>query len=366
MSEQLEAKIDEVERKRQELEETIRRVGDAFASGLDRSRPGGAHACSRRSTPARPRPAARWRWTRASFAASEVGTVEGELERALEAAEKARLRARPDGGQELLEGSRATPSAEPDAPARRRRGAPAHRAGDAARLGSSATAASTSASSRSPATASEFTREEEELLEYLAGQAVVSIENASLHETVQRQAVTDELTGLANVRELHVVLDREIERSRRFASPLGLVMLDIDDFKQVNDRYGHQQGDEVLAAGGVACCATTRATSTSPPATAARSWLWCCRRPTPRAPSPARRAYARGGRARCACPRSRQRECWRSPRASAWPRSPSSADDKGSLIAAADAALYRAKRGGKNRVERAGRSMPEPGLRPPR
>ena len=49
-----------------------------------------------------------------------------------------------------------------------------------------------------------FTREEEELLEYLAGQAVVSIENASLHETVERQAVTDELTGLANLRAFHL------------------------------------------------------------------------------------------------------------------------------------------------------------------
>ena len=45
---------------------------------------------------------------------------------------------------------------------------------------------------------------EEELLEYLAGQAVVSIENANLHETVERQAVTDELTGLANARALLV------------------------------------------------------------------------------------------------------------------------------------------------------------------
>ena len=76
---------------------------------------------------------------------------------------------------------------------------------------------------------------------------MVSIENASLHEAVERQAVTDELTGLANVREFMSILDREVERGRRFEHPLGLVMIDLDDFKRVNDSYGHQQGDEVLA-----------------------------------------------------------------------------------------------------------------------
>src|SRR5205823_7284427 len=93
-----------------------------------------------------------------------------------------------------------------------------------------------------------FDQADRELLEYLAGQAAVSIENADLHATVQRQAVTDELTGLANLRELQGALDRELERSRRFGTPLGLVMLDLDDFKQINDTHGHQQGDEVLAA----------------------------------------------------------------------------------------------------------------------
>ena len=92
-----------------------------------------------------------------------------------------------------------------------------------------------------------FSREEEDLLEYLAGQAVVSVENASLHEAVEQQAVTDELTGLANVRAFLAALDREVERGRRFDTPLGLIMLDLDDFKLVNDSYGHQQGDEVLA-----------------------------------------------------------------------------------------------------------------------
>jgi diguanylate cyclase (GGDEF)-like protein len=75
----------------------------------------------------------------------------------------------------------------------------------------------------------------------------VSIENADLHETVQRQALTDELTGLSNLRHFDDQLTGEIERSRRFNQPVGLVMLDIDDFKIVNDTYGHQQGDIVLS-----------------------------------------------------------------------------------------------------------------------
>ena len=82
-----------------------------------------------------------------------------------------------------------------------------------ARLGARARRPARRRDRRSRAAASAFTEHERELLEYLGGQAVVSIENADLHETVQRQAVTDELTGLSNVREFHGALDREIERA---------------------------------------------------------------------------------------------------------------------------------------------------------
>jgi len=63
---------------------------------------------------------------------------------------------------------------------------------------------------------------------------------------VQRQAVTDGLTGLSNHRRFQEVMTREMERTRRFRSDMGLVMLDLDDFKAVNDIYGHLQGDRVL------------------------------------------------------------------------------------------------------------------------
>jgi len=91
-----------------------------------------------------------------------------------------------------------------------------------------------------------FTETEKELFSYLAGQAAVSVENVDLHETVQRQAVTDELTGLFNHRRFQEVMALEIERTRRFGSDMGLILLDMDDFKQVNDTYGHMQGDMVL------------------------------------------------------------------------------------------------------------------------
>ncbi len=59
-------------------------------------------------------------------------------------------------------------------------------------------------------------------------------------------ATTDTLTGLANRREFSSVLTREVERSRRFGSPLSVIMCDIDHFKRVNDTFGHDVGDLVL------------------------------------------------------------------------------------------------------------------------
>jgi diguanylate cyclase (GGDEF)-like protein/PAS domain S-box-containing protein len=70
------------------------------------------------------------------------------------------------------------------------------------------------------------------------------IEN--LHVALQEQAIRDSLTGCFNRRYLDETLERELSRSRREGYPLSLVILDLDHFKQINDTYGHQAGDQAL------------------------------------------------------------------------------------------------------------------------
>ncbi len=91
-----------------------------------------------------------------------------------------------------------------------------------------------------------FTPAQREVFLYLAGQVSSSIENIALHELVSEQAVTDELTGLSNSRHFRELMTKEAARAERFDHELSLIMLDIDDFKQINDTYGHLQGDKVL------------------------------------------------------------------------------------------------------------------------
>jgi diguanylate cyclase (GGDEF)-like protein len=84
------------------------------------------------------------------------------------------------------------------------------------------------------------------ILTTLAGYAAVAIENARLYEQARHLAVTDGLTGLLNHRAYRQELEKELERSKRYAIPLSLIMIEIDKFKRYNDTYGHLRGDEVL------------------------------------------------------------------------------------------------------------------------
>ncbi|MGH3034718.1 MAG: diguanylate cyclase [Gaiellaceae bacterium] len=92
----------------------------------------------------------------------------------------------------------------------------------------------------------EFGAEAHELAHWLGSQASVALENARLHRLVERQASTDGLTELSNRRHFEESLEGEISRTERFGGSLALIVADLDDFKQVNDRFGHQAGDDVL------------------------------------------------------------------------------------------------------------------------
>jgi diguanylate cyclase (GGDEF)-like protein len=103
-----------------------------------------------------------------------------------------------------------------------------------------------------------FGRDDAERVGSLVGQGAVAIENARLHRLIQKQAKTDPLTQLLNRREFEEQLAREVERAQRFGTPVGLVVLDLDDFKLINDRFGHLAGDGVLKAAASAIRQCTR------------------------------------------------------------------------------------------------------------
>jgi diguanylate cyclase (GGDEF)-like protein/PAS domain S-box-containing protein len=81
----------------------------------------------------------------------------------------------------------------------------------------------------------------------LADLVGMAIANAEAWEALSHQATTDALTGLANRRAFEEELHAELSRARRYGRELSLVMLDLDEFKAVNDTHGHQVGDRVLA-----------------------------------------------------------------------------------------------------------------------
>jgi diguanylate cyclase (GGDEF)-like protein len=80
----------------------------------------------------------------------------------------------------------------------------------------------------------------------LASQAALAIERARLHAAIQERARTDALTGLLNRGAIEEELDLELVRARRSGQAMAVLVIDLDDFKQVNDRHGHLVGDRVL------------------------------------------------------------------------------------------------------------------------
>jgi diguanylate cyclase (GGDEF)-like protein len=91
-----------------------------------------------------------------------------------------------------------------------------------------------------------FSPNQIELLKVLGNQASTSITNAKFHAEIEKLAITDGLTGLFNHRHFQERLTQEFNRLQRFSEPLALLFIDIDNFKKINDAYGHPVGDDVL------------------------------------------------------------------------------------------------------------------------
>jgi len=85
-----------------------------------------------------------------------------------------------------------------------------------------------------------------QLLEQLAVKVSICLSNVIAHERLKWLAVRDPLTGLLNRRIMETVLNREFKRAQRYKTPLSLAFIDMDDFKIINDRHGHDCGDALL------------------------------------------------------------------------------------------------------------------------
>ena len=109
-------------------------------------------------------------------------------------------------------------------------------------------------------TGAAFSSQEQRILELLANQIAILLGNIRAYEQIQNLADTDDLTGIWNKRVFRRQLPAEIERARTYIVALSLILFDVDDFKGVNDRYGHVMGDVLLSE----LCGTVRETLRPP------------------------------------------------------------------------------------------------------
>jgi diguanylate cyclase (GGDEF)-like protein len=329
MSRQLEARVEDLRKERVRVEGSMRRLGEAVASNLDRdallrlvvrTAVEGVGADAGRVSVRAPNQVVLEELSR-------VGTMNG-LEHAVQSVEGDALRT--GNAQETTMGS-ASAIAHPLRA----------RNGDAGIVG----VVSIGRSGRA------FTPQDRDLFHYLAGQASVSIENVDLHETVARESVTDELTGLSNRRGFDDALTMEMERSKRFGTKLSLVLLDLDDFKVINDTYGHPQGDLVLR--DVAHVLRETAREIDYPARYGGEEMAIL---LPETDVDGAERFAERLRERIDALRIRRLDgagTLHVTTSCGVAAVPDSAADEHGLVSAADAALYDAKRGGKNMTARA-------------
>jgi len=206
---------------------------------------------------------------------------------------------------------------------------------------------------RGPAEA--FDDEDVHLIQSLVHQAETAIENTFLYEEATRLSITDGLTGLWNRRLFDLRSNEELQRAIRFQEPFGLMLVDLDHFKSVNDRFGHQAGDAVLVELARRLTDATREVDVVTRFGGEEFALILPKTPvqgTMRLAAKVREVVANepfvAGNASI--------PVTVSVGAAAYPDHGLSGPD---LLAAADGALYRAKENGRNRVEEA-----EPGGRP--
>ncbi|MBA3393180.1 MAG: sensor domain-containing diguanylate cyclase [Deltaproteobacteria bacterium] len=192
-----------------------------------------------------------------------------------------------------------------------------------------------------------FRDDHQRLLESLGLQIAAALQNAHLYEL----AMVDGLTGLFMRRYFDARIDEEIERSKRYKTPFSVVMMDVDDFKMLNDEHGHLIGDRVLRAIANVVKAQMRGVDT-----AARYGGEEISLILPRTEMVA--AYNVGERIRAAVADIRVTTDSEPPKVLAVTASfgiasypESKAKDGEDLVRKADRALYRAKKTGKNRVE---------------
>jgi diguanylate cyclase (GGDEF)-like protein/PAS domain S-box-containing protein len=91
-----------------------------------------------------------------------------------------------------------------------------------------------------------FIDEDARLLELLLGHTVEAVKRIRLQAKLREQAMRDPLTGIYNRRYFNQVVEQEINRSKRYKHPIAFLMIDINRFKEINDRFGHQMGDSIL------------------------------------------------------------------------------------------------------------------------